>query len=91
MAAAGAAMQNYPVSDAIPDGSSQIIFQAGIGAGIELGVIDLITLTPYVTYFYHITPHWEGLASTLQIDTESSREKSNMTSLQAGLRVGFRF
>ncbi|MBK7427189.1 MAG: hypothetical protein IPI60_09240 [Saprospiraceae bacterium] len=91
MAAAGAAMQNYPVSNAFPEGSSQVVFQAGIGAGIDIGIIDLITLTPYVTYLYHITPNWEGLASTLQIETESSREKSNMTSLQAGLRVGFRF
>ncbi len=91
MAVAGAAMQNYPSSIPFPDGSSQIIFQAGLGAGIDIGIIDLITLTPYVSYLYHITPHWEGLASSLQIETESAREKSTMTSVQAGLRVGFRF
>lgn len=91
MASAGAAMQNYPSSPAFSDGTSRVIFQAGVGAGLDIGIVDLITLTPFVTYFYHITPHWEGLASSLQIETESAREKSAMTSLQLGLRVGFRF
>ncbi|HFA50904.1 MAG TPA: hypothetical protein ENJ95_17990 [Bacteroidetes bacterium] len=62
-------------------------FEIGMGAGIDIGISDFVTLTPIVKYY--ITPKTEYWPS--EPATDFGPAKSNIKQLYAGLRVGFRF
>jgi len=58
----------------------KLIFHAGVGAGIDFGVNDLLTITPMISYYFSSAMNWE---SYLQSST-------NLSQLQFTLRLGFR-
>lgn len=63
-----------------PDGIS---FRLGFGVGVDLGISDLWTLTPVISYFFRSALDWEGLEENT-VSTASPRI------LQFSLRLGFR-
>lgn len=66
---------------------TEISYFASIGAGIDIGLSDLLTLTPHVQWAHWITPKWNGISN----DTDLLAEKAPISAVTFGLRVGFRF
>jgi hypothetical protein len=60
------------------------VIRAGLGMGMDIGINDLLTLTPLVSYFFHSNMHWDGLAADGSTTTDQPRQT------QFALRVGFR-
>lgn len=59
-----------------------ISFKAGIGLGLDVGVSDLLTFTPIISYYFSSTATNDWFSAT-GVDT-------NPKLLQASLRIGFR-
>ena len=69
-------------------------FLLGFGAGLDIGISDLITLTPSINYFYHFQHKWQNLAKMVQPEPHSDDVVENSSTVGAfslGLRLGFRF
>lgn len=73
------------------DKVSGISFRAGIGVGLDLGISDLITVTPMVSYYFSSAQKWDklntisGTAEVIYLDSSV-----NPSQLQFTLRFGFR-
>lgn len=70
--------------------ASRTVGTLGVGAGLDLGITNLITLTPYVNY------RWGGrLTDDIQLTDENGQSlgiaNATLFSWQFGLRVGVRF
>ncbi len=63
-------------------------FETGIGAGLDIGISDLLTLTPLVRY--HFAPNVEYTPTSNSI-IHFGPTKSNLNQWFAGIRVGLRF
>ncbi|GLR16303.1 hypothetical protein GCM10007940_09180 [Portibacter lacus] len=64
-------------------------FAGAIGAGVDIGLTDLITITPYIRY--KLTPNvsWDGLSQFEGMENVED-EKFLLKQLQFGVRLGFR-
>ncbi len=73
---------------------SDIAFRMGLGAGLDIGINDLLTITPFVVMNYYPSLNPESVTALRSalcpfcdlVPTENTRN----TQLQIGLRVGFR-
>lgn len=68
--------------------ADNLIFRAGVGMGLDLGINDLLTITPIISYYFHTKFTWDGLPTT-QSDVMLSAA-DNQKLLQFTLRFGFR-
>lgn len=66
---------------------NEINYYVSIGAGIDIGLSDFVTLTPHIQWAHWITPQWSGLST----DTDLLAEKAPISAVTFGLRVGLRF
>ena len=72
-----------------------ITFSLGAALGLDIGLSDIVTLTPMIGFRYYFPAQWEGLAAFLSgpdiinIDGLKS-EESSIRQLYAGLRLGIR-
>lgn len=57
----------------------------GVGIGMDFGINDLITLTPFTMFRYHPGLQWEATKS-LNLPIENF----NMSKIEIGLRIGMR-
>jgi len=64
-------------------------FRAGIGMGVDFGLSDMITLTPFGFVHYKTTSNWEGLNQVLGNQETDSPGGSNWYT-GAGIRIIFR-
>jgi len=69
------------------DDVNSIIFRAGIGIGLDIGINDLITITPIVSYYFHSGIPWENIPTA---EATLVNATANPKNLQFTLRVGFR-
>ncbi len=73
-----------------------INFGATLGAGIDIGITDLVTVTPYIRYKFVPNSKWEGFASIHhQADNpgsfiDFSDNEQLLRYPQFGIRLGFR-
>jgi hypothetical protein len=67
---------------------SSFQFGATIGAGVDIGLTDLITITPYIRYKVVPNAEWEAISSLGSGNIGSSPYLQNH--LMLGLRLGFR-
>ena len=68
------------------EGEGNLNWNAGIGLGMDIGVNDLITATPFVLYRYRSGLKWDSLEEFVNNgDTDTSANQ-----FQFGLRIGFR-
>lgn len=67
--------------------STDLNFNIGVGLGLDIGVSDLITITPYAGVRFHQKMDWEDFLADIedQIGTES-----NMRQMYGGIRLGIR-
>lgn len=66
-----------------PQMPSGVTFRAGIGLGMDIGISDLWTITPIVSYYFRSPLTWENLNGMDSIDVTPNI-------LQLTLRLGFR-
>ena len=65
----------------------------GIGAGIDFGISDLLTVTPYASFRYLLNARWDDIpkiAADRNYDFPGDGT-ADVRRLQAGLRLGWRF
>ncbi len=73
--------------------SSSVIPSVGLGVGVDIGVSDLLTITPMVRFRRHFGANWENLAEDLNLDIDSfnsDAQKSGIETFSFGLRLGVR-
>lgn len=63
-------------------------FGGSLGAGVDIGLTDLITLTPYVRYKLILNADWENLGLYVADFSQSNPYLQN--NLEFGIRLGFR-
>jgi len=78
-------------SNIFGDEVKQIVFRAGLGIGLDIGLSDLLTITPILSYYFHSNMQWDnmpipGRPQPGQINNQSD----NLKQLQFTLRLGFR-
>ena len=62
----------------------------GIGAGLDIGLTDLITITPFIQYQVAINDNWESFAIDHNRNELVEFETSSFQQLHFGFRIGFR-
>ncbi len=65
----------------------------GLGAGLDLGVSDLVTVSPMAGFRYFPNISWDSLAGTPDDEVPSlavEDTSSSLTQWYAGIRIGFR-
>ncbi len=69
-----------------------IAFKIGFGLGVEIGITDYVTISPYVRYQRYFKAEWEGLQEDiLAFDPTTTIEGNNITPINqfsAGIRLG---
>ncbi len=67
----------------------------GLGVGIDLGVSDLLTITPLVGFRYYPSLTWKGRFPAIEGDELDNfileSEESHLNQFYGGIRFGFRF
>ncbi|MBK8516341.1 MAG: hypothetical protein IPL55_08640 [Saprospiraceae bacterium] len=79
-----------PILSSMPitNNSAQgLIFKVGGGIGLDLGISDILTVTPIVSYYFYGPMTWKKLAVN-GLDFVDS--KNNLSMLQFSIRLGFR-
>lgn len=69
--------------------ANSLVFRAGVGIGLDLGVSDLLTITPILSYYFHTKMDWEGIPSVGDFDIYH-KVSDNQKLLQLTVRLGFR-
>lgn len=83
---------NYLTTSPENDLKKNLSYKIGLGLGIDIGITDLFTVTPFVGVNYYPGVDWENF-DLLQYDAISVGSTINKTSIreiQFGVRVGLR-
>ncbi|MCO6488792.1 MAG: hypothetical protein J5I98_10260 [Phaeodactylibacter sp.] len=88
-------IQSKVESEGIAADSDDIALSAAVGLGLDIGLSDILTLTPIAGYRYYLPTRWESLGSEAFItspsgDTGIQSEESSIRQFYAGLRLGLR-
>jgi len=84
----GEVVNGIPVYEQTTTRDNPVHFSLGAAVGLDIGLSDLITVTPVVGFRYSSNVEWEALADDL---APTEVENANITSPYAGLRLGLRF
>lgn len=67
--------------------SNQLTWSAGLGLGLDLGLSELITLTPIASYYFYGSGDYDLVVSRGGTETKNT----SFTTWQFSTRLGFRF
>lgn len=67
--------------------STDLNFNIGIGLGLDIGISDLITVTPYAGVRFHDKVDWDGFLFDFELPNGLA---SNMRQIYGGIRLGIR-
>lgn len=73
---------------------THVAFNLGLGVGLDIGLSDFLTITPYARFKRHFGVRWEGLNERLPGGTaaaDAGLNESVVNQLEAGLRLGIRW
>lgn len=73
---------------------SDFALHLGVGLGLDIGISDFLTLTPFARIKRHFGVQWEGLNERLPENGTAANEalnKSTVDQFEAGLRLGIRW
>ncbi len=73
--------------------SSSLVPSLGLGVGVDIGLSDLLTITPMIRYRRHFGVQWDDLDQHLNLDIQGDNDdslKSGINSFSFGLRLGLR-
>ena len=65
-------------------------FRLAAGAGFDIGISDLLTVTPWVQGFWSPGVDWNGLNDGLFVDGSPGNETATLTGIGYGIRFLFR-
>ena len=82
-------IENSPIAN---ETSSNFVFSLGAGLGFDLGISNLVTVTPKVAYHYFFNATWEGLSKQLgdNVENELANESTDLNQIYVGIRIGIR-
>jgi hypothetical protein len=61
-----------------------------IGAGFDVGISDLMTITPYASYHYLPNVNYDGFVQTHDFTDLDADNNTSVTRFRLGVRIGFR-
>lgn len=73
--------------------SASIVPSIGLGIGVDIGLSDLLTITPMVRFRQHFGADWENLVENLILDINTIDPISTKTGIETfsfGIRLGLR-
>ena len=70
--------------------TSALAVSIGAGVGFDIGLSDLLTLTPQASARYYPSVEWEGLTQTGATDLTGVQDDSPLWHYNLGLRLGIR-
>lgn len=74
--------------------NNKLAFKLGLGLGVDIGVTDLLTITPFVMYNYYPSVSSQLFDETLAVTCLNCdlplQESGALNQIQIGLRIGFR-
>jgi hypothetical protein len=73
-----------------PQKSNQVHFRLDAGIGFDIGISNLLTITPVARIGWIPSGNWEGLAGWLDVPNEDSSETSTVLLPGFGVRIQFR-
>lgn len=76
-------------SDEDTTDNNNISYKIGAGAGLDIGISNLLTLTPYALYNYHFGRDLTPLLVTI-LPVGAKDVNTTMSQLELGIRLGFR-
>lgn len=82
--------RNDDQSSGIRMKTRDVSFRLAAGAGLDLGLSDLFTVTPWVQGVWMPSADWDGLSEALYVDGDSLDETSQVLSIGFGVRFLFR-
>jgi len=89
---AGASSYNATLTDVFELNDKGIGLKLGLGMGLEIGINDQITISPYVRYNRFFSNEWEGLQETIgtldNIESDRGSNTSPINQVSAGIRLG---
>jgi hypothetical protein len=65
------------------------IFGFGLGTGLDIGISELISITPNLSYNFYLKEEWEGFSATY--GQSSFNDKTAYSGISAGIRLGMWF
>jgi hypothetical protein len=89
----GIQLVQYPETADL-DSRNQWIGTFGIGAGIDFGASEWVTISPFFIWRHFFTPEWKNLKTLYQVNDGNlpeNAEKRYFQQLQFGVRLGIRF
>lgn len=70
---------------------NNVAIDLNAGAGFDIGISDLLTITPYTSYHYLPNVNYDGFAESQPFPVGSDvADNTSVTRLRFGIRVGFR-
>jgi len=69
---------------------SSLVPNIGFGAGLDIGISDLFTITPMVQYNVSFSDKWENLSNATRQNNNPELKSSSFNKLILGIRIGFR-
>jgi|GEM_PF-191152 len=65
-------------------------FRLGAGLGLDIGINDFLTVSPFAIYNINFGNNWENQTTTYDSSLPSENNSSSINQLQVGMRVIFR-
>lgn len=71
---------------------NEVVFKAGLGLGVEIGITDYVTISPFVRYQHYFNAEWEGLQTDIaafdQTTVTAGSDSTPINQFSAGIRLG---
>lgn len=77
------------ISSVFPEDSKMTSFRLGVGAGLDIGITDLFTVSPFAMYSINPSNEWASQVDLYQIYPVTI-EKATINQWHAGIRLIFR-
>jgi len=73
--------------------STSLSFYAAIGAGLDIGITKLLTISPFIRYTRTFGSNWQAMKTVIENGVFLGYEdvNSDISEIQTGLRIGYRF
>ena len=79
-----------PTSSIVVEDQSVTSFRVGLGAGLDIGVADFLTVSPFAQYSLNFGNDWPQLTQALALTETAANTSTNINQLHIGMRLIFR-
>lgn len=82
--------EDSPPTEFLQERSNDINYVLGLGVGLDIGINDLLTISPFFQYDYYSNVEWEDFNSIISSSEDTNNNITNHTKFHAGVRIGIR-